>query len=214
MREFFKLISFRYLKLGKPRYNYNIEPIQLAFLINEIERLKDTNGCICEIGVARGQTTRFIAEHIQTQNISKNNKYYAIDTFDSFLKSDLDFEVKNLGKKYDELKGFGYNSFNIWKKNFSNFDFIEAIKTDCSTFDYSNIGPIKMTFLDVDLYLPTKNALNKVFEETVIGGVIIVDDVREDATYNGAFKGYMEFCKDNKFNPIFIGNKCGVIYKK
>ena len=213
IKEFLKKIAFRYFKLGIPTYRYNIEPIQLACLINEIERLKDIDASICEIGVARGLTTRFIAEHISNQNIEDMNQYYAIDTFDSFTKSDLEFEVKERGKKLTELKGFEYNSLEVWKNNFSEFSFIKLIQADCSEFDFNTISPVKLTFLYVDFYLPTKKALENSFNATIAGGVIIVDDVREDNAYDGAHQAYMEFCKDKNIQPLLIGNKCGIIYK-
>ena len=213
VKEFLKKIAFRYLGLGAPTYNFNIEPIQLACLVNEIERLKDIDACICEIGVARGLTTRFLAEHITNQNIKDKNKYYAIDTFDSFIKSDLEFEVKKRGKKLNDLKGFEYNSIDVWRSNFSEFNFINLIQADCSKFDFDTIGPIKLTLLDVDLYLPTKKALENTFNATVKGGVIIVDDVREDNAYDGAHQAYIEFCNENNMQPNIIGNKCGIIYK-
>ena len=213
IKQFAKKIAFKYLRLGIPRYGFNVEPIQLALLINEIERLKDVDGCICEIGVARGVTTRFLAQHIHVQGIENKNKYYAFDTFNSFKKSDLEYEVNNRGKRSIDLKGFEANSFNIWKKNFSKFQFIEAIQADCSKFDFSKLEPIKITFLDVDLYLSTKSTLNNIYDATIKGGVIIVDDVMNNSPYDGAFQAYTEFCEAKKIKPVIVGNKCGVIYK-
>ena len=214
IKELIKKFAFRYTKLGKPNYPFCIEPIQLTFLINEIERLKDLDGCICEIGVARGMTTRFIAQHIKNQKIENKNQYFAIDTFDSFVENDLIFEVKERGKKLKDLRGFNYNSFDVWKHNFSKFDFIKAIQTDCSKFKFSDISPIKVSLLDVDLYLPTKNVLPKIYDATIKGGVIIVDDVLNGETWDGAYQAYMEFCTENNLQPKIIGNKCGIIYKK
>ena len=59
-----KTVAFRHTKLGMPKYPFNIEPVQLATLVFEIDRLRDTVGAIVEIGVARGMTTRFICEHL------------------------------------------------------------------------------------------------------------------------------------------------------
>ena len=92
-------------------------------------------------------------------------------------------------------------------------NFINLIQADCSKFDFDTIGPIKLTLLDVDLYLPTKKALENTFNATVKGGVIIVDDVREDNAYDGAHQAYIEFCNENNMQPNIIGNKCGIIYK-
>ena len=214
LKETCKKIAFRYTKFGGPHYSYNIEPIQLATIINEIERLKDLDGCICEVGVARGMTTRFIAEHIKKQKIEEKNIYFAIDTFNSFVKSDLTFEVEKRGKSLMDLRGFEYISFEVWKKNFLRFDFVNALQADCSNFDYETISPIKVCLLDVDLYLPTKNALPKIYEAMIDGGVIIVDDVRNNERYDGAYQAYMEFCQENNLQVNIVGNKCGLIYKK
>jgi len=212
--EFAKLLAFRYTKIFAPFYLYNVEPIQLALLINEIERLKNISGNIVEIGVASGITTRFLCEHISCEHIENTLTLYAVDTFTSFTKSDLDYEISNRGKSLFELKGFGYNDYNIWVKNFSKYPFVKAIKADCSVLDYATIAPIKLVFLDVDLYLPTKNTLPKLYQSLVKGGVIVVDDIAANTTYDGAYQAFMEFCDARKITPKLIGNKCGVIYKQ
>lgn len=214
LKEMIKKYLFRYTSMGRPLYDFNVEPIQLTALINEFERLKKTEGCICEIGVARGSTTKFLAEHITLQGEANNQIYYAIDTFSSFTAEDMEHEVKHRGKKLSEIRGFEYNDYDAWSSNFRDKSFIKPIKADCSKFDYSSISPIKMSFLDVDLYLPTKGALPKLYDATTIGGVILVDDCTDKTVnYDGAYQAYMEFCEQMSIEPIIIGNKCGVIYK-
>ena len=211
--EFIKLVVFRYTNLGAPRYIYNIEPIQLSALIFEIDRLKDKKGNIVEIGVARGLTTLFMSQHILNEGLQDNLSIYAIDTFNSFTNSDLEYEVQERGKSLDELEAFNYNDFDVWKSNFKQYNFVKPIQEDCSEVDYQEISPIKISFLDVDLYLPTKKALKKIYQATIEGGVIFVDDVRENNNYDGAYQAYMEFCNEMDISPKIIGNKCGVIYK-
>jgi SAM-dependent methyltransferase len=174
-----KLFVFRYTVFGKPKYNLKIEPIQVTQLVNEIEKLKLVKASILEVGVAQGITTRFLAEHISSQKIEENNQYFALDTFSSFTNSDTNYEIKNRGKNKYEIKGFEYNDFKTWKKNFQNYNFIHPIKMDCKKFDYNSIAPIKITLLDVDFYVPTKIALEKIYNVTIPGGVIIVDDVKQ-----------------------------------
>jgi hypothetical protein len=213
LKEALKAFAFRYTRLGVPTYPYCIEPIQLATLINEFERVKELKGDIVEIGVARGLTTRFMAEHIKNQNLATSLTYYAIDTFESFTASDLDYEVKNRGKNLQELRGFEYNDYDVWKKNFTSFSFVKAIKADCSDFDYASIAPLKLVFLDVDLYLPIQKTLPKLFEALVPGGAIVVDDILNNTTYDGAYQAYMEFCAKSNITPQVIGNRCGIIHK-
>ena len=120
----------------------------------------------------------------------------------------------NRGKTLKELKGFSYNGFDRWKDNFEGFDFVKPIKSDCSLFNYESITPLKLVFIDVDLYLPTKNALNKVFKNLIKGGYILVDDVQDSRNYDGAFQAYMEFCSEKNIKPVIVGNKCGLIKKE
>ena len=211
LKELLKQISFKYFKLGAPNYSYNVEPIQLAKLISELIRLDSTEGNILEVGVARGMTTRFICEHLK--NTKFEGIYYAIDTFESFTDSDLEYEVSNRKKDLAQLKGFQYNDFNVWKSHFRDFSFLKAVKSDCGKLDYEEFKPIKLTFLDVDLYLPTLKALNKIYHCTCEGGVILVDDCINNIIYDGAFQAYMEFCAEKGIEPCIIGNKCGIIYK-
>jgi predicted O-methyltransferase YrrM len=214
VKETLKAIAFKHLGLGAPSYPYCIEPIQLATLINEFERVKDLEGCVIEIGVARGMTSRFLAEHIKNQQLADKTSYYAIDTFESFTKADLDYEVQARGKNLLDLRGFEYNDFEVWKKNFVDFPFVHAIKSDCATFDYTTLGAIKLAFLDVDLYLPINKTLPKLYDALVEGGAIVVDDVLNNTTYDGAYQAYMEFCEVRSIKPIVIGNRCGLIIKK
>ena len=211
--EFLKKIIFRFTNLANPKYDYNIEPAQLLELLTSIDNFasKTQKSCIVEIGVARGMTTRFLSEHISLKNY--NVEYYCIDTFSSFTDKDLNFEVKKRGKNTKELLGFSYNDYKKWKINFKKFSFIKPIKHDCSTFDFSTIAPINLCFLDVDLYLPTKNTLNNIWDHMAINSTIIVDDVMDNNQWDGAYQAFMEFVNEKKLNYYLVGNKCGVIKK-
>lgn len=212
-REAAKSFAFKYTNLGAPRYPYNTEPLQLAKLVGELERLRDVKGNIVEIGLARGMTARFLCEHIRNEQLEDSLTYYAIDTFESFTQESLDYEVSKRGKSLFSLKAFDYNDYEVWKKNFADFKFVKVIKSDCSEVDYDALAPIKVSFLDVDLYLPTQKTLPKLYKATVSGGAILVDDVKDNSIYDGAYQAYMEFCRELQVEPIFVGNKCGVIYK-
>ena len=95
MKELLKKIAFRHTAMGTPKYEYNVEPEQLAEIISSIVHLggKKNNLNLFEIGVARGMTTRFIAEHVMTNKL--NAKFYCLDTFSSFTTDDLNFETVN-----------------------------------------------------------------------------------------------------------------------
>lgn len=213
IKELIKKLVFRYTQIGRPNYPYGIEPIAMAAIINEIERVKEIQGNIVEIGVARGMTTRLICEHLIRQQIHNRQTLFALDTFSSFTEKDLRFEIEKRGKTRNELLGFAYNDYGIWKRNFLEFPFVKAVQTDCAEFDYRRISPIKLVFLDVDLYLPTTKTLPKVYEQLVNGGVILVDDVKDNNGCDGAYHAYIEFCQSKGIPQKIVGNRCGLIYK-
>jgi O-methyltransferase len=210
-REFVKKLIFRHTPFGAPAYPYTSDPLELALLVMEMERLRGRPGIVLEVGVARGMTTRFLAEHSRR---STRDKIVALDTFNSFTKRDLDYEVQHRGKRPAEMVGFGYNDFEAWKRNFRDLASIVApIQADCSEFDYTSLGPIKLAYLDVDLYLLTKAALPKIYAGLIPGGAIFVDDVAAvNGGYDGAYQAYMEFCRDSDIQPN-INGKCGQIRK-
>jgi predicted O-methyltransferase YrrM len=210
IREFAKKIAFRYASLGAPEYPYIVEPIQLATFVNELERVKNMTGSILEIGVARGMTTRFICEHLVASGRT-HEKLCVIDTFQSFVPRDVDYEVKHRGKGPKDIWGFGYIDHESWMRNFRKFPFVTAHKADCATFDYSLVSPIKFAFLDVDLYLATKAALGHIYANLVDGGVILVDDVMQPSRWDGAYQAYCEFCDEVGLPFQQVGSKMGII---
>ena len=156
-------------------------------------------------------TTRFLAKHISLNNY--NVDYFCIDTFASFIDKDINHEVEIRNKNKEDLLGFTYNDYSKWKKNFQEYEFIKPIKCDCSTFDFSSIVPINLCLLDVDLYLPTINTLNNIWNFMAEDSVIIVDDVKDNNEWDGAFQAFMEFVNGKKLNYYIVGTKCGVIKK-
>lgn len=209
-KEFAKRLAFN-AGVGSPRYPYiNVEPIQLATLVVEIDRLATVRGSILEVGVARGMTTRFLAEHLLRQGY--NDCIYAIDTFNSFTPADLEYEVAHRGKRLKDIRGFEYLTLSRWRRNFEGLP-VEPIQADCAKFDYSQLAPIKVAFLDVDLYLPTKGALPRIYDHLVPGGAILVDDCRAGDVWDGAGQAYTEFCSDRGITPLRLGSKCGFLRK-
>jgi hypothetical protein len=63
------------------------------------------------------------------------------------------------------------------------------------------------------LYIPTKITLPKLYEALVEDGVILIGDVLNNTTYDGAYQAYMEYCIEKQIDPVFTGNKGGLIRK-
>ena len=202
MKDFLKKIAFQYTRWGAPRYQYCVEPIQLAEIILAIEQARKLRSPInvFEIGVARGMTSRFICEHISSQKI--NAQFYCIDTFASFLPKDIDYEVAKRGKTRAELNAFSDNDYDTWREHFAKFGFLTAVKTDAAEFDFSKVeGGVDVMFLDVDLYKPTLAVLENAAPYFNEGATILVDDVQDNCRWDGAYQAFMEFVTSLRIPP-------------
>ena len=211
IKEFAKKIAFRHTRFGAPHYPFNIEPIQLAEIIMGIERALAgrPHSTIVEVGVARGMTSRLIAEHVMLQGYDVD--FYCIDTFSSFTSEDVDFEVSNRGKTREELRGFAYNDFEVWKRNFADIPFVKPTQADAGKFDFSSIAPVSFCFLDVDLYVPTKAVLENLRPHLAPNAVVVVDDVQDNNQWDGAYQAFMEYVDEQGLDHRIAGNKCGII---
>lgn len=211
-KEYLKKIGFNYLGMGKPDYPYMLDPIQLSFLISQMDQLYNLYKRplhIYEIGVARGMTTAFLSQHILAEKLP--HKITCIDTFNGFTNSDLNYEMKNRGKNPSELLGFSYNNYDVWKRNFSKINFVEAIQCDIANYSIPDGQIIDIVLADVDLYLPTKIILEKFYPVLSSAGVILIDDVKQDSCWDGAHQAYSEFCQSSKIGFELLGRKSGII---
>jgi predicted O-methyltransferase YrrM len=215
--DYAKRIAFRnpYLNwLSRPRYPYNLDPYQLAFLVQSIESTRHLSGSIVEIGVARGMTTVLLNTHLQVTSDKRN--YLCVDTFEGFIEQDIAHEINRRGKKqHRAYKGFSYNDVNVFKKNMTALGFqnIKVLKKDVNDLSEGDLGPISVALIDVDLYKPTLSALRVTFKCLEPSGVILVDDVMDGSVFDGAAQAYKEFCTEAGLSPVVIGRRSGVIRK-
>ena len=209
--ELLKFLVYKYTSFGDASYSYNLEPSQLAKIINILD-LKLSSGeefNLMEIGLARGMTTRFICEHLSLNNFK--GKYYCIDTFSSFVQSDLEHEILKRGKKPKDLRGFNYINFKKWKKTFEDFSFIQPIQADISKLDFSDFKNIGFCLSDVDLYKPTKYILENFRKASSQEAYLMVDDVRDEGPWDGSFQAYKEFTNNSDVSHEIVGSKSGLI---
>jgi len=206
-----KLFLYRITNFSGPKYPYMLNPKQLSLLIEEIDKLQDSECSVIEIGVFRGMTTRFLSEHINNLGIH-NITYWAIDTFNSFKEKDIKFEEEERGKDRSLMENsFLINDFEAFKRNFQNFPFVKTVQADCTEIDYTIMIPIKLVLIDVDLYMPVKTTLEKIYPLMEEGGTILIDDVKKEKLWDGSYQAYMEFCEEKSINPQIYADKFGVI---
>lgn len=215
-----KRIAFRWpglRGLSRPRYSYNIEPAQLAWLCKAIEdtrTLRDSEntppGCVVEVGVARGMTSVFLLEHMR--QIGDRRPYICLDTFSGFTSGDIKHEVMFRGKISSHFRGFQYNQKSTFEHNLRKCGFENVIVYECDAgkFDWQRIPLIDVMLLDVDLYLPTKAVLANSFDRWSKCAHVMLDDVCPGGDYDGAMEAYRDFCETKGFPELKIGNKGGI----
>lgn len=196
-----------------PAYRYWVDPGELSAMVGLIDATRGAGGAIVEIGVARGETSVFILEHLRTTGDART--LVLVDTFSGFTPESVDYEVANRRKRASEISDYSYGNarvfnYSLARLGYSNYRIIEG---DCSKVDWKEIGPIGAVFLDVDLYLPTSATLEALWPLIVPGGGVVLDDCVEPAWFDGAFQACREFIDRHGLPFVRVGGKGALIRK-
>ena len=196
-----------------PEYRYWVDPGELAAMIELIDATKGGDGALVEIGVARGDTSVFLLEHLRTTGDPRT--LVLIDTFAGFTQESVAHEVASRKKRSTELSDYSYGNARIFNHSLARLGYTNyrIVESDCSKVDWTGIGPVGAVFLDVDLYLPTLHTLEAIWPLVVPGGGVVVDDCVEPAWCDGALQAYCEFIDRHDLPFLRVGGK-GALLKK
>lgn len=217
IREALKFIAYKtplVRRVALPRYRYKIAPAQLAFLCDSIDRSRNAQGCIMEIGVARGETSAFILEHMRTTG--DNRPIYFLDTFSGFTDESIQHELKARGKTGAMLDSFRYGDAEIFEHDLNALGYsgFTIVAGDAAKLDYRQFGPISVVLLDIDLYQPTIEILRKIWPFMTTPGFICVDDCAPNTSWDGALQAYREFASQIGAPINIVGGKGGILIKE
>ena len=190
-------------------------PQQLYFLTLCLAETRDVPGCVVEAGCAYGTTTAYLNKFMASEQPSIQREYFAIDTFSGFLEEHTSYEISKRGKPKFVKDIFTDNS-KVWfdcSMHLERFENVRSIATDIAEFDFRSIDMIAFCLLDVDLYIPIKVVLPRVYECLTAGGILIVDDCAPGGLWDGALQAYQEYCLENDLVPEIHCEKLGVIRK-
>jgi O-methyltransferase len=163
-------------------------PAQLAFLCQSVSELDGVDGAIVEVGSAFGDTTVFLNEHMRWAGIER--PYFCVDTFSGFTSRDIEDEVVTRGRRPPP----------------------EAFRTNKRKWVQRRVGPIAFCLVDVDLYLPVKSVLDRVFDLVSTGGRIVVDDCsKRGGPWDGAYDAYCQFTAERELESRIVHEKLGLI---
>lgn len=192
-------------------YNYMFSPHQLAYLCNVLDRVGQVEGCFVEVGCAYGSTTAYLNMHLKHQG--RTVDYIALDTFQGFVSNHADYEVSVRGKSSSLHHFFSINKKKWVQAGLDDCGFtkIRLEQTDCTTFDFDHLKPIAFALVDVDLYLPIRDILPKLYRNMAPGGIIVVDDCQPDTLWDGANQAYREFVEAHGLPVTIAADKLGII---
>ena len=194
-------------------YPYMFTPGQLMFIGETCRGVRDVPGCCLEVGCAYGATTVFLRKLLAEEGIARD--YVAVDTFSGFVPEHVSFEV-NTRRKSAAIRDIFSGNKRVWYETTLAVDDVagvRAITADAATFDYTALGPVAFCLLDVDLYIPIRDALPKIVRQLAPGGVIVIDDCSPGGDWDGALQAYQEYCAATG-TPVDIRcGKLGIIRK-
>lgn len=201
-------------RLMAPRYPYKINPAQLSAMVELIESTRVQNGAVAEIGVAQGDTSVFLLEHLATAQDPR--PLWLFDTFAGFTTDSVDYETSVRGKAatsaYEQFRYGDEARFqrNLHAAGYQNF---RTVKGDAARFDWISLGPIGAVLLDIDLYKPSIEILDAIWPRLVPGGGIVLDDCLANTAWDGSLQAYEEFIARHQLPFLRLGRKGALIRK-
>lgn len=140
-------------------------------------------GDVIEVGVFKGASLLRFATFREILENNNSRKIIGFDSFGSFpiIKNASNEDIE-FAKSHDNHAGIGLQKEELYKiieyKNFKNIELIKGNIIDTiPNYIKSNMQTrISLLHLDVDVYDPTKYALENLWDRLVTGGIILFDD--------------------------------------
>jgi O-methyltransferase len=201
-----------------PRYQYAFSPRQLATLLDMLDEVRQVPGDYLEIGCFVGATTIFLNRHVQVMGDVR--PYYALDTFTGFTAPDVAHETQQRGKAelpqaaeralfvMNDQRWFDYTM------RLNQITNVRSIAGDVKNIDLNTFTQrVCFVLLDVDLYIPTKQALDNIWPLLADGGVIVIDDCAPGQVFDGARQAWEEFVREKSLARELRDEKLAIIRK-
>lgn len=202
--------EIQYAYENKKELESYINESKLGFLLSIIEKTKNLDGDIIELGTYKDGTTVLFAKYLSKNNINK--KIYACDTFSGFPYADR-FSAENVlqssgnvAKKEDLFKD---TSLEYVKTKFEKFGVSTKIiilqglfEDTLSTLNHR----FSLAMVDSDLYDSSKVAIEQIFPKMTKGGIMVFDDYDEENRNSpkwGQTKAVDDFVRSNNLKLFF-----------
>jgi O-methyltransferase len=151
---------------------------RLMNLACQCQKFRDTGFSFVECGVAKGGCLALM------KSISNTNTIFGFDSFENMppiTQEDIgEYNKSNILTDFGNLSGGienVYNTFRTLQLNMENVHLVKGFFNSTLTPSIINeIGPIAILRLDSDWYESTKICLDRLYDNVIDDGVIIIDD--------------------------------------
>lgn len=185
----------------KMRNNTLVDRTRCYSLYQLMEQVSSLEGDVLEVGSWRGGTAAIFTTMLPHKNI------YLADTFQGVVKSS-EWEHYN-DRAHDDTSVDLVLDFLNKKMLVSNFTILKGIFPE-ETGRQVKKKKLAFVYLDVDVYLSTKDAFNYVWDNIVVGGIVAFDDYGMISACEGISR-FVDEVKDD-CDKIFIQNLNGQAY--
>lgn len=190
-----------------------------SYLMGKYVNDNNIMGDIIECGIAAGSNFAFLMLGCKSSTNLINRKYWGFDSFQGIqLAGKKDKEQPGIGKITHDVnvdddkllissgitsidKQTVINNLIKWNLYDNNVNLIEGwIQKSLTNNIINDISNIAILRLDMDIYSPTKYALEKLYPLISKGGVIIIDDWGLEGVRTACY----EYFNSINYNPEFI----------
>ena len=218
--DFFQLWEETFQKIypdKKANFNYPLMSLRIFknfYLCKYFISIKNIEGDFLECGVFKGfssQLLRSLAEKLSNFNI---NNYFLIDSFEGLsdiLEEDKPIEPNVYKNKKGNLKANIEHVENL----FNHYKDVNVIKGWIpEVFDLlDEKNKYKFVHIDVDLYQPTFDTLNYIYDKVVKGGIIITDDYNSPL-FPGNQKAWEKYFNSKNIRTFSLPSGQAVVIKE
>lgn len=189
-----------YLTCGKER---------IGKLLNHLEiykKILERPGDILEFGVFKGTSFMRLLYFRSLLENESSRKIIGFDIFGKFPDSEKFIEDKNFIRKFENSGGEGISKEELTElideKLIRNYELIKGDITHTlpNWLEQNPQKRFSLVHLDVDVYEPSIQTIELIYDRIVPGGILMLDDY---GTVLGETKAIEEFLKKRGLNPKF-----------
>ena len=199
-RAFYRELFDEHAQVAEPWY----DPVQIVQFMNLIDIANTLpEGEYLELGTLKGYSARLIWRLMRS-----DGHLYCFDTFEGFMDKDVEEENKLFGKKIsvNMLPAVDLDEVKSYIDGGTVTDNVSLVK-GWFPESFQGFEGLKLCFvhIDMDLYLPTKAALETLWPRLVPGGVMVLHDYG-CTLFPGVKKAVDEFFTPLGITPMPMGD--------